>query len=73
MLLGDRRVRGAAHDVEALGDRLHDAVLDAVVDHLDEVARADRPAVQVAVLGGAADLLATRRALDRRRDRARAS
>ena len=54
----------ALHDVEALGDRLHDAVLDAVVDHLDEVARADGAAVQVAVFGGAA-AFATRRALDR--------
>src|ERR1051325_11731715 len=64
MFLGDRRVSGAAHDVEALGDRLHDAVLDPVVDHLDEMASADRAAVQIAVLGGACDLLAARRALD---------
>ena len=64
VLLGDGRVAGAAHDVEALGERLHDAVLDAVVDHLDEVPAADRAAVQVAVLGGAADLLAAGRALD---------
>src|SRR5262245_42653793 len=64
MLLGDGGVARAAHDVEALGERLHDAVLDPVVDHLDEVAAADRPAVQVAILGGAAQLLAPRGALD---------
>ena len=38
------------------------AVLDAIVDHLDEVARAARTAVQVAVLGGAAYLLPPGRA-----------
>ena len=64
MLLGDGRVVRALHDVEALGERLHDAVLDAVVDHLDEVARADRAAVQIALLRGAGDLVAARRALD---------
>ena len=36
-------------DLEALGVGLHEAVLDAVVDHLDEVPRADRAAVQPAV------------------------
>ena len=35
-------------DVEALGVRGHDPVLDAVVDHLHEVAGAVRAAVQVA-------------------------
>ena len=44
---------GVLDDVEALGVGGHEAVLDAVVDHLDEVARARRAAVQVAVLGGA--------------------
>jgi hypothetical protein len=36
----------------------HQTVFDSVVDHLDEVARAVRPAVQVAVLGSAAELRA---------------
>src|SRR6266513_1389338 len=51
-------------DVEPLGVRLHEPVLDAVVDHLDEVAGARGTAVEVAVLGGAADLLASRRPRD---------
>ena len=46
--------RGAAQDVEPLGVRRHHPVLDAVVDHLDEVAGTRGSAVQVAVLGGAA-------------------
>ena len=37
-------------DVEALGHRLHHAVLDAVVDHLDEMAGAARPGMEVALL-----------------------
>ena len=55
---------GGAQDAQSLGVGGHDAVLDAVVDHLDEVAGAVRPAVQIALLGGAADLLASRRARD---------
>ena len=55
---------GVLQDVQALGVGGHDPVLDAVVDHLDEVAGAGRPAVQVAVLGRSADLLAARRARD---------
>ncbi len=52
--LGRKRGRPrVAQDVEPLGVRLHEAVLDAVVDHLDEVAGADRPAVEVALVGGA--------------------
>ena len=47
-------------DVEALRVRLHEPVLDAVVDHLHEVARADRSAVEIAQLGGAAELAARR-------------
>ena len=39
---------GVAQDVESLGVRGHQPVLDAVVDHLDEVAGAVRPAMQVA-------------------------
>ena len=53
---------GVAEDIQPLRVGGHDAVLDAVVDHLDEVARAARTAVQVAVLGGAAYLLPTGRA-----------
>src|SRR5579872_5205045 len=49
-------------DVQPLRVGGHDAVLDAVVDHLDEVARAARTAVQVAVFGSAAYLLPTGRA-----------
>ena len=49
-------------DVQALGVGGHQAVLDAVVDHLDEVAGAAGAAVQVALLGGAAGRLAARRA-----------
>ena len=55
---------GRAQDVQALGVGGHQAVLDAVVDHLDEVAGAVRSAVQVALLRRAAGLLAARRALD---------
>src|SRR5262245_41747638 len=44
-------------DIEPLGVGGHDAVLDAVMDHLDEVAPAAGPAVQVAQLRCAADLL----------------
>ena len=55
---------GAAQDAQALGVGGHDAVFDAVVDHLDEVPGPRWPAVQVALLGGAADLLASRRARD---------
>ena len=45
-------------DVEAFGVGGHEAVFDAVVDHLDEVAGAVGSAVEVAVFGGAAELLA---------------
>src|SRR5512133_273492 len=41
---------GVVQDVEALGERGHDPVLDAVVHHLDEVTRSRRSAVQVALL-----------------------
>ena len=51
-----------AQDIQAFRVGGHHAVLDAVVDHLDEVARATRAAVQIAVFGGAADLLPAGRA-----------
>ncbi len=63
---------GMMEDVQPLRVGGHDAVLDPVVDHLDEVAGAGRPAMQVTVLGGAAGLLSTGRAggrLDTRRER----
>ena len=41
---------GVAQDVEALGIGLHQAVLDAVVDHLDEVARRRRARMDIAAL-----------------------
>src|SRR5579884_1128226 len=44
---------GVLKDIEALGISRHDAVLDSVVDHLDEMASAAGPAMQVALLGGA--------------------
>jgi hypothetical protein len=45
-------------DVQAFRIGRHAAVLDAVVDHLDEMPGAGWPTMQVAVLGGAADLIA---------------
>ena len=63
---------GVRDDVEALGVRGHQPVLDPVVHHLHEVARAVRPAVVVAVLGRARLPGATggaRRRVDPRRDR----
>ena len=55
----------ALEDVETFGIGLHQTVFDAVVDHLDEVARTDRAGMDVAALGaGIGDLLAARRARD---------
>ena len=48
----------SAQDCQPFGVGGHDAVFDAVVHHLDEVAGARGPAVQVALLGGAVELLA---------------
>ena len=48
--LGELRRAGVLQDVEALGHRLHHAVLDAIVDHLDEMAGAARPGMEVALL-----------------------
>src|SRR6516164_156421 len=55
---------GGAQHTKSLGIGGHDAVLDAVVHHLDEMPGTVRPAMQVALLGGAADLFAARRARD---------
>ena len=49
-------------DVQSLRVGGHDAVFDAVVDHLHEVAGAARTTVQVAVLSSSAKLFPTRRA-----------
>src|SRR5262245_1493937 len=46
-----------AEDVKAFGIGLHQPVLDAVVHHLDEVAGAGGAAIDVALFGGAAELL----------------
>src|SRR5262249_8488953 len=50
-LLTDIRV---AQDVETFGIGRHHAVLDAVVNHFDKVARTVGTAMEIAVLGGAA-------------------
>ena len=56
-------VRGA-EDAEPFGVGSHEPVFDSVVDHLDEVARPVRPAVEVAVLRGPFHLVASRRQRD---------
>ena len=43
--------RLALQDVEAFGIGLHQAIFDAVVDHLDEMARARRAGMDIALLG----------------------
>src|SRR5262249_24912206 len=55
---------GAAQNSQSFGVSCHESVLDAVVDHLDEVAGPVRAAVQVSLLGGAADLVTTGRTRD---------
>src|SRR5438132_871264 len=55
---------GAVQDAQAFGIRRHDAVLDSVVNHLDERAGAVRSAVEIALLGGAAHGRPTRSARD---------
>src|SRR6185503_18393659 len=55
---------GRAEDAKPLGVGGHDSVLDAVVDHLDEMARAVRPAVEIPLLRRAVGLLASRRPSD---------
>src|SRR4029077_19136845 len=46
---------GGPNDAESFGVGGHDAVLDAIVNHLDEVAAAIGAAVQVALFRGATD------------------
>ena len=45
------RIGLAAQDVETLGISLHQAIFDAVVDHLDEMSGARRSRVDVAMFG----------------------
>src|SRR5262249_49084804 len=59
LLLADIR---RAQYRQALGISGHDPVFDTVVHHLDEMAAAVRAAVQIALLGGAIQLFATRSA-----------
>src|SRR4029077_5787409 len=49
---------GSAQDTHPLGIGSHDAVLDAIVYHLNEVTSTIRTAVQIPLLGGASDFLA---------------
>src|SRR6266699_6959930 len=49
-------------DAQPFSVRSHETVLDAVVDHLDEVTSAVGTAVQVTLFGGAVKLFASRRA-----------
>ena len=67
MLRADARGVGVAQDVEALGIGLHQAVFDAVVHHLDEMAGAAGAGVQVAFLDAGVASLAARRRGNRRR------
>src|SRR6187402_1197360 len=50
-MIGRQRIDiGVLEDVEAFGIGLHQAVFDAVVDHLDEMPGADRAGMDVALL-----------------------
>ncbi len=51
-------------DVQPLGIGGHEAVLDTVVDHFDEMSRARRAAMQVTLFSGAADFFAAGSAVD---------
>src|SRR5258708_13645534 len=52
---------GVIQDVKPFGIGLHQSVFDAVVDHLDEVARADRAGVDVALFDAWIAAIAPRR------------
>src|SRR5260370_22115862 len=54
---------GMLENVQAFGVRGHQAVLDAVVDHFDEVAGAGRAAVKIAFFRSAANPFASRSAI----------
>src|SRR5262249_27213948 len=53
---------GGLQDAQAFGVCGHDAVLDAVMDHLDKVTGAIGAAMQITLLRGTANFLAPRRA-----------
>src|SRR5439155_22931911 len=55
---------GGLQNAQALGIGGHDPVLDAVVNHLDEVAGAIRTAMEVALFSTAGEFLASRCARD---------
>ena len=58
-----------AKDAEPLGIRGHHAVFDPVMNHLDEMARAARSAMQIAEFGRAREVLTPWRARDLPRTR----
>src|SRR5215510_7314630 len=53
---------GGLQDAQAFGVCGHDAVLDAVMDHLDKVTGAIGAAMQVTLFGGPTNFFASRRA-----------
>ena len=63
----------ALQDVEAFGIGLHQAVFDAVMDHLDEMPGAGRAGMDIALLGARIAALAARACARCRRCRAPAS
>src|SRR5260370_31436965 len=60
-------------NVEALGGRLHQCVLDYVVNHLDEMARAGWATVKIAIFRGAGNFFTSRRSLNLATSRAQSS
>ena len=70
MLRRQRLDVGILQDVETLGIGLHQAVFDAVMDHLDEMPGADRAGVDVALLDARIAALAVRSCAGCRRCRA---
>src|SRR5579864_1371056 len=54
---------GVLEDVQTLRVSGHQSVFDSVVDHLDEMPRAGRAAMQITFFGGAAGFFAARSAL----------
>src|SRR5271170_2249003 len=51
---------GGAQDSKPFGIGGHDAILDSVVNHLDEMATAAGPAMQIPVFGGSTELFSPR-------------
>ena len=54
----------AAHNIETFGIGLHQAIFDAVMDHLDEMARTHRPGMQIAIGDSRIAAFAARRLVD---------